>query len=761
MKTRALVGAGLCAALLGLSTGPTGAQLARPALPAPIPGSTAPGSVVGVVVDAATGEPLATVQVHVLELGRADLSHGDGEFHFDRLPEGRYTLSARRIGYAPAQLPVRVLGGDTTVVRVELQPSAIEVEGIVVTGSGRARDAADVFRPVTALGGQELNRQLGATVAATLAGEPGIQQRYNGPTASQPVIRGLGGDRVLVLEDGTRTGDVSSTSADHAVTIEPLTADRIEVVRGPAGLLYGSNALGGVVNVVREEVPRTRADRLIGTVSLQGESVNRGMTAGGVVHGSVGSVALRGEASGRWAGDTHTPLGVLPSTEVRGYNAAAGASWVRDAGFVGAAVRDYALTYGVPGTFGGQTIPGAHEGGVEIELRRTAVRAEAALPTGFGPFNAVEWTSGITRFWQNEMEPGGTIGSQFGQVTGTGNLLARHKHAAGELRTEGAIGAWGLGRDFAVSGSSTGSRAAGQVALAGFVYEELAWSPLRLQAGARYDWTRISPHDRRAGAFGEASPREFGAFSGSLALLAEAAPGVALGASVARAFRTPSIEELYSNGPHLADYSYNVGNSTLEPEIGVGVDLFARVSVPRLHGEAAVFRNQLDGFIYYAPTGEMDPRLGRFPVYRASQGDAVLEGAEGSVQWEAIRRVVLSGGASYVRGTLVDDGSPLPAMPPLHATLGARYDARGYFLSLGWEGAARQDRVGEFEGPTGGRSLWNAGAGVNWTTWGRLQTLTLQVENALNESWRDHLSRIRAVAPQPGRNVRLLYRVNF
>jgi iron complex outermembrane recepter protein len=141
------------------------------------------------------------------------------------------------------------------------------------------------------------------------------------------VIRGLSGDRVLVLEDGNRTGDIASTASDHAVTIDPLTAERIEVVRGPAGLLYGSNALGGVINVIREDVPRTLPERVTGTASAQGESVNRGFTAGAEVLAPAGPVAVRAGASLRRAGDSRTPLGVLPSSEMEGYNAGAGLGW--------------------------------------------------------------------------------------------------------------------------------------------------------------------------------------------------------------------------------------------------------------------------------------------------------------------------------------------------------------------------------------------------------------------------------------------------
>lgn len=768
-RTLSLILAAGAAALL-LALPPAAAQ--QPA------GSVRSAALRGMVVDAATQEPLSAAYVRVREIGRNELSHGDGSFHFGRLAPGTYTVVAERLGYAPSEQTVRLSAGDTLDVRLALAPSAIAVAGIVVTGTGRERGAQEVYRPTTVLSDAELRRQLGTTVAATLAQTPGISQRYNGPAAAQPVIRGLSGDRVLLLEDGQRTGDIASMSADHAVTIEPLTANRIEVVRGPAGLLYGSNALGGVINVIREEVPRTLPERISGMLSAQGESVNRGATAGATAVVPLRGFALRGELSGRAAGDTRTPLGPLPSTDLQGFNGGFGASRIFHDGFAGAALRHYAMRYGVPGEFQGDTIPGAHAGGVTIELQRTAVRVEGGTHSPVGPFHSIAVDANYVRFRQDEIEAGGIIGSQFGQLIGTGNVIARHSHQAGGFRIEGAIGTSVFGKDLNTAGAFSGSRPARQFAAAAYIYEELDLSPFRVEVGARYDWSRINPLTDDPILIGSTpipvGSRDFGAFSGSVAGLLDAGSGWTMGVSLARAFRTPSIEDLFSEGPHLADFSYDVGNPALEPEFGLGTDLFVRLALPQFSGEASVFRNRIDNYIHYAPTGELDPRLRRFPLYQARQADAQLYGAEGRLQWEVIRSLVVDGTASYVRGTRLDDDEPLPAMPPLNGGVRVRYDGPRFFASVGWEGAAAQNRVvpplppvlpgGEpvvRERPTPGYGLVNLGGGVRWASWDRLHTLTLQVANATDRVWYDHLSRTRAVAPQPGRNIQLLYRLTF
>lgn len=719
------------------------------------------GGVAGRIVDGNQGTPLASVMVRIPTLSRSDISHADGSFHLSGLPAGSYELSFERLGYTPVEEQIVVSAGETLQMTVEMSPSAIVIPGVVVTAGGRAQRADEVFQPTSVLSGSELRQRLDTSIAATLAHEPGISQRYNGPAASQPVIRGLSGDRVLVLEDGNRTGDIASTSGDHAVSIDPMGAEQIEVVRGAAGLLYGSNALGGVINVIREDVPRTRPEHLTGSASVQAESVNEGVSAAAALGGSLGQVAWRATASGRLAGDTHTPLGELPSTGLDGHSAGAGLSWIQPRGLVGFAVRDFVLNYGVPGTFQGETVPGAHEGGVDIEMHRITGKSRAEWLDELGPFSSVEFDGTYTWYYQKELESSGEVGTEFGQLSGTGRLIARHHHEGGAVRREGAVGLWALAKDFSVAGSNTGTRPAREYTAAGFGYEELGWSAFRLQAGARYDWTRIEPLETRPGQLGEVRTRDFGAVSASVSGLVDVLPDLTTGLTFARAFRTPAIEELFSDGPHLADYSYNIGNPNLKPEFGFGIDFFARLTKPRFRAEAAVFRNRISDFIYYRPTGELDPRLGRFPVYQASQTDALLVGGEGMLEWEAVPSLVLRAQGSYVRGTRSADDEPLPAIPPLQGLIGARYDRTGWFVSGEWSLVADQNRTAENEASTDGYSLIEIGGGLRWIAWGQSHSLTLGIGNLTDTTWRDHLSRIRAVAPQPGRNIRLMYNVEL
>jgi iron complex outermembrane recepter protein len=784
MKSR-ITGTGLASAVLtaALATG-VGAS-ASPG-PAGFGGGEAPdaaearGAIIGTLIEEETGTLVGGAQVRLREMRRTEVSRADGRFHFLDVRPGRYTLTVERVGYAPANRQVIVTADQTVTVTIELRPTALELAGVVVTGARAERGAGEVYQPTSVISEAELRRRLATSLAATIAHEPGIHQQYNGPAASQPVIRGMGGDRVLVLEDGHRTGDLYATASDHAVSIDPLTAERIEVLRGPAALLYGSSALGGVVNVIREDVPRSLPERATGTLSLQGESVNRGATAGVAALVPVGRIAIRAEASGRQAGDTRTPLGTLESTGIEGFNVAGGLSAVSSWGYAGVAYRENRLDYGVPGEFDGQLIPGAHPDGVDIETVRRSGRLEVGHLSGLGILSALELSASLVHYLHDEIEGRGGdgatfFGARFDQLSGGAELTMRHDHVDHLYLLGGAAGLEVRGKDLRTQGSAPGTRSAKENNVAVFVYEELGRGPLRLQAGLRYDWARVSPYFDDPIVVGErrvpVRERTFGSFSGSLAALVDITPQWTTGINVARAFRRPAIEELFSDGPHLADFSYDIGNPELDPEVGLGVDVFLRGSLPRLAVEGSVFANRLSNFIYYEATGELDPRFRRFPVFQARGDDALFVGAEGRAQWEAVRNLVVDATVSSVRATRTATDDPLPDIPPLTASARVRYDAQRWFAMAGWDAAAAQNRVpraipvnGETihpQQPTAGSGLLNAGFGLRWTTAERLHSVTLRVDNALDTVWRDHLSRIKDVAPQPGRNVQLLYRLSF
>lgn len=752
----------------------------------------APGTLSGVVVDRTTGSPLPGATVQLSPTGRGQATDGEGQFLFRNIEPDTYELEVRFVGYATHRETVEVKAGERTRVTIDLRSQRVGLPDIVVTGAARERSTAEVYRPITALAGEELHQQLGSSIPETLQRVPGFAMQYNGPGAARPSIRGMGGDRVLMLEDGQRTGDLYQTTADHGVMMEPLTAEQIEVIRGPAGLLYGSQALGGVVNVIRNDIPRTQPNEITGMATTQATSVNEGLAGGATVEAPAGPLALRGEISLRDAQDTRTPQGNLPSTDQTVLNGSLGTSWLSDWGLVGASYRYYDTAYGVPGTFNGELIPGAHPGGVDIEATRETGRLRIVYDRPLLDFfDRVEWDANLIRYDHTEIERRRTdapdiIGTRFEQTSGEMNLTARHDHAPNGFRLEGAAGLSWYGRDLESGGVSPGTRSGRSGTVAAFAYEEIGYRAVRLQLGARFDYTETStPNQRdirvrtREGnrITKSVQNRTFGNASGSLAALYNVSDAWTVGTSVSRSFRSPSIEEMYSDGPHLADFSFDIGTPDLESEIGHGLDLFVRGNTTRLEAEAATYVNRIDNYIFYAPTGltvfvDREGDLGRItPVFEAENADATFWGGEGRIQYEVAPALVADVTASYVRATRTQDDDPLPFIPPLTTDAELRYEGSRFFGHLGMKWAADQTRVPDPvqrgstaerpQPPTDGYVLWRGGVGAAFATHGTQHRITLQSQNLTDTTWRDHTSRIKDVAPQPGRNISLTYRVCF
>ena len=714
------------------------------------------GEIEGVVRAAETEAPLAGASVSVVGIATSAVTHGDGTFHLTGIAPGSYTLRVQRLGYRSRTIEVTV-GEEGEFVEILLETSPISLEELVVTAMLSERGAAEALRPVSVMAGEELQRRMTGTVARTLASIPGLAETSMGPAASRPVIRGLSGDRVLMLEDGSRVGDVSSAGADHATAVDPLAARRIEVVRGPASLLYGSNALGGVINVIRDEIPSAVPHHPTGAASLQVQSVSGSVAGGGSVALAASErIPLRLELTGRTAGDLRTPAGQLTNTNGETLSVGAGGSWVADWGHVGASARGYRNHYGIPGGF-----VGGHAEGVRIEMERAASKVQAVVDRPNDAFRSLRFDGAYTWYRHKELESANIIGTLFRLQTLSGDMLARH-HAWGPF-SGGAIGARVAWDDFGYGGSGvapTHTPDSQRSTLAAFVFEEVDLGAMRMEAGLRYDWVFISPARKDPDSdIGNVSDRSFHAASASLGLLYNVGSGMTIGASLARAFRTPDVNELFSEGPHLAAYTFEIGNPSLETEQGTGVDVFARFESPRFRAEVTGFYNRIQGYIYGEETGRLSRIL--LPIYQFQSNDALLAGFEGSLNWDLGRGLALQAVASSVKGTLTETDRPIPLIPPLQGRVGLEYERPAWFVGWDTELATQQDRVGPFESPTDGYTVFNASAGARLTVGGRLNVITVSLDNVTNREYRNHLSRVKEIMPEAGRGLSLSYRVVF
>ncbi len=714
------------------------------------------GSLVGVVVDARTGEGLGWASLYIEKINSSVTAHEDGSFHFYDIPAGKYELLIFRVGYQDEDVIVQIAAKDTNFITIKLKYSPMSTEEIVVES-----DKFDVIsamqEPVVEVSGKKLRQNLGVTIAKTLEGEPGLAQRTMGPAPARPVLRGLGGDRLLILEDGERTGDLSASSTDHAVVIEPMNAQRIEVIRGPAALIYGSNTIGGVINVSRGYVPATLPHRIEGTLSLQGESVNQGYAGGANLTIPLGKFATRFEGSYRKADDIESPNQTLQNTDIETKNATAGLSYFPQWGFLGASGSLYESEYGIP-----PDPNGGHPNGVRIDLNREHFESQSEIYPGLPWWYRTDLSYSYKRYKHTEFESNNQVGVRFGVVTHDVNVLT-HFNEKGTF-VHGEIGLWGEMRDYASSGLNF-TPASKEYSYAGFLYGEHDLGRFGFSASLRYDHKSVVPHEEKVVDRADYSlyirQRDFGDLSGGFTVAYHTGAGFTVGSTLMRTFRAPGIEELFSEGPHLAAYAYEVGNSELGKENGFGAEVFLDYTGESLNWHLAVFRNDIKGYIFPQNTGRRSLRRADLFLYQYVGEDALMTGFETTFDWHFYGPWSVLGVLSYVKGDLVEKGTPLPQIPPLNGRVGLSYESGSFSVQGGIRFADSQERVGEFETPTAGYVVLDLSAQYYFQALNFLHTLTFSIENATNTEYRQHLNRVKDIMPEPGRNIKLLYKVYF
>jgi iron complex outermembrane receptor protein len=711
-------------------------------------------TVAGTVRDDA-GRPVAGAQVVLARTGRAAAADADGRFALGRVPRGSYRLEASHPGHAPVAVKVAVPA--TGPVKVVLPRTPLSLPGIQVTATPGAGDTRAATQATAQLAGRALEREMGGSVAQTLRSQPGVAVRSMGPGAAAPIVRGLTGDRVLVLQDGQRTADLAGSADDHGVTIDPLTAQRVEVVRGPATLLYGNNALGGVVNVISGDLPAAPPIRPEWALAAQTESAFPGGAAslrGTLPLGGGWAAMLR--AGARGAGDVRIGgdpvLGRrLPNTASWSRNGAAGLGWVGGHVAAGGAVRAYDFRYGLP------VPPGADP--VDLRGRRleAAGRAEASPPSPLFPMLRVEATA--QDYTHDELDGAGTVQQTFSLRTGSANVLLR-QGALGPF-AEGAWGVSGLLKRYDATGPAALTPPADSRGLGAFAYQEAELSPggLALQLGGRFDHYGI--HSRAAPKFGPGRDRTFRALSGAAGIRVPLGGWGAAGASVARSFRAPTVEELFSGAPHAGTGSLELGSPELAAERGWSVEGVVNARSRRWSGQLAAYRNAVDGYVHLAARGDTLVEGARLPVFAYVQGRAVLRGVEGSAEWAAGERVVLGVMGDYLHAALAD-GTPLSFMPPPRLGVSLRREGETFSVGGDVHHELRQGRVGSAdELPTPAHTLVRLHAGVRFSRGGVAHSVTLRGENLGDAVHREATSRVNDFAPGPGRNLSVVYRVFF
>lgn len=634
------------------------------------------------------------------------------------------------------------------------------VEEVVVTSTALHENPLEVAQPTEVVSGDELRRQVAASLGETLSGELGVSSTYFGPSASQPVIRGLGGYRVQVLQDGAAALDASSLSQDHAVSIESVVSQQIEVIKGPAALLYGSGAAGGLVNVVTTRIPQALPESFGGALELRADSATEERTGAASIDGGFGPLAVHADYFDRETDDVEIAdfaqsrrlrreleatgddvdgvYGVLPNSASDSRGGALGGSFVGDVGFAGLSWNRYETTYGIP-----------VEETAFIDMQQDRLDANGEWRAAGTWLDTLHMSAAYSDYEHTEFETPGEPGTRFEQAAYELRIAADH-HWSSDWR--GTLGAQYVDTDFAALGEEAFVPPSVTRTTSVFAFEERHFGGFTLELGGRAERQSIEP----IGALDDYADTALNASAGLVYKLGDAH---AIAVNLTRTERHPQAAELYANGPHIAAGRVEIGDASLDTEKAFTADVSLRGTGP-LEWTVSAFFNDYADYIYLNPTGEFEvgEEEERLPVYQYLQGGAKLYGYEAEVIFPLLsghsQELQLRLASDYVRGKL-DNGEDLPQMPPLRYGIGIHYETGAWHAGVEAMRNADQDDVIENELPTDAFTMLNADVSYRLPIGKKNALLFLRGTNLLDEDARLATSPLKEIAPLPGRSVHL------
>jgi len=657
--------------------------------------------------------------------------------------------------------------------------------------SGVRENDSGILSPNKVLSGDELQNKLAGSLGATLANELGVSATGYGAGASRPVIRGLEGPRVQILQNGLSVGDVSSISPDHAVANPIQNAHQIEILRGAAALLYGSGSSGGLVNVVNDRIVTSMPDAVSGMINTSYETVNQGKTANIELDAPAGPLALhldsaisnsnnyripgyaeQGGPNANWAINPGQPVnipysGKLPFSYSNQNSFGLGATYVRSDGYTGVSLERMNHNYGIP----------TYDGGF-IQQSQNRYDFAHQVNDPFDGFSSIKITAANSNYQHTEFLNNGTPSTQWNNTATEARLEMAHKELLG---SKGIVGAQVTGATLNATDLSTGNYAivpqTKSNSMALFLIEEGRYGPVKTSLGARYNYATQNPNSGTQfpsassqefvpNSYGPPSlqNRQFNLMSYSAGGLLDLAKGYGLGLSYTVSQRAPSAQELYSYGPHDATATYDIGNSNLGTETSHNVEVNFQKTLGLIRSKASIYRNQFTNYIYGFYTGSYSQANENFSVVQASQANASIRGAEGELSYNWNQTGLGARVFGDVSQGTFNSGGNLPLQPAPRLGSELAYQRNGWLTSATYIYSYQQNRLASWEiGPTPSYNLLNANLSyterigkVNWTGY-------LVMKNLLNDEIRYATSpmAVRLYAPQPGRSLLVGIRAAF
>ncbi len=731
----------------------------------------------GKVIDSHNSSPLPGVNILLLELKYGAATDENGNFTFGDIPEGNYTLRISFVGHQTVIKEITVPLENE--IEIEMIETTIDLGEVTVTGNPLEINPKNIAQTTLLLSKLDLEVKRNSTLGETLNFQPGISVRSNGTATSYPVIRGFSNNRVLVLEDGLRIGDLSNASDDHSISGDGSTPEKIEVLRGPASLLYGSNAIGGVVNVITDIIPLSVPQFIDGFVDIEGSSVNNEYLGSAHLNYGVGKFSFHGNYFRRDGNDYKIPGGSkVINSDFKNDGYQFGAAFHPTWGIAGLSFSEFNTEYGIPVN----TNEESEEGPIFLDLNKKQFRFLNELSTiPLSGIKSLSFKAAYQDYKHQEISrTTGVVGTSFGLKTFSADLSFKHDTLLNKLN--GVFGFWGLNQNYTVEGEEALTPNADYISLAAYFYEQINLEPLHIQFGSRYEMNKTDiPSAVLSDSLFQEKKKTYHSFSGSVGLVYNLTQNLSVYGNIANAFRAPTVEELSSFAVHEATLSFDIGNRNLVQENNLGFDLGVRLLKENYSAEVNVYYNSIKNFIFRSNTGLLFSEEAQgengfpgfndstgLPVFIYSQADASLYGFEAKALYEFLRGFTTTVIFDYVRGKneslsagQAGTDTNLPQMPPLRFSIEQRYATDYYWGGIHWKLVSEQDKTAPNETPTKGFGLIDLYAGVKFITGRFAHIFNFKVENLFDQPYKDHLSAIKEFTFMPGRNFELAYKFIF
>ena len=719
----------------------------------------------GKIIDSKTLEPLPFVALHIDKINRYTITDINGEFIFNNLPKGEHEIEISRLGYEEISIDVNLNEELHVNLSIKLSLKTIFTDSLVVSADNY-NSTSHISGKSYKLYGNEIRRNFGITLSETISRIPGVEMRSNGVSTTRPVIRGLDGYRVQLRLDGNIMQDVSATYSDHAVTLNSDNAIEIDIIKGPDALQYGSNMVGGIVNVVKNILPNSMPSKLNGVISMSGDLAAPGGGLGIQTNIPVEaqSLSIGLDVNGRYHLDQITPVGTIKNTYNQNTDNTIALTKFTKWGYIGGSFNSYISNYGVAPNDKG------HTEGVHIELEKYGINIRSEIYPKVDKITRFKIDYNYANYFHLELESQSPrlIGMEFGQTNHSINFTGNH--SALGFFDEGLFGIEYNHTDYLVNGAGTPHSESYD--LGAFLVQEIGFNKFNLKIGSRFDYANRNPKVRKiSDLIGKLGSKSYYALSGSISSTIVLSEQQTVSFTTARTFRPPSLDELFSEGPHLASYSFDIGNTNLKAERAWTSEINYEFINSRVMVSTSLFRNYFDSYNFFMNTNQSSNRYPDLYYYQVKGVTAEMMGLEAEFYFSITNKHSIKSSLSFIEASFREDNNadfkPIPFTPPLKISTEYIFNFTNGYTGVIYTFSDKQDRVGEFETITESYNKLDFYLQYNFINKNNLlkastfSTLSLNVQNIFNTEYYNHLSRIKDLVPEMGRRFMISYKIYY